>query len=596
MSFRKYWLILLFLLCFARPIARAAAESVAEHKEARENLGASWLAKDLEQRLRGFFAHDFLVQKLLDKIFIRSQPAPPYTVMPKSFLLHKGKTITNITLHKHGRASSQGIWWQAMLHKITPTTKDWVIWEQLPFAVGDRLAPQQLLKGEKNLDKLPFIGHTKIEVKACADNNDVVDVHVTTQDRFPITVGLASVGLGASLGYNNLLGWGHSLQGQLLYQQGLGYGSTYRAPNIRSSGVTSEGQYLYTPKKTTCCLRAFRKFDGQADYAGGVTLGYKKQSKERLLDGHMHPKPSTWSLYHWDSWLGKALGSSKKAGQGQFFATGRVSQQYFKQRPLVARNHNRYFHRYVLGVGSLGFANKRQYEDQRIYGIGDQECIPYGSKINLTGGYQFGEWFNRPYLRLDLVQGWRKPSLGHWYGVVSVGTFWHAKAMEQSIVKLHLNHFTPLLRLGKQWLRQFINLSYLGGFNLFTGECISTNTNKVPSALKDPFPGGTQRFQLGLETVVFMPVRFAGCQVAALGFVEAVRLQDAQGKVRQQSFCKALGLGLRCEHARWRLGTLQVKVSYQPLVQGVGLELGNVTHPFSDLNVDAPGTIPFQEY
>ncbi len=592
MLLRKYWIALLLLLDLACPISWAAAENPTKHQEALgHNLNTSWLAKDLEQQLRSFLQHDFLVQKLLDSVFIR----PQLTVTSTPFLPYKGKNITSITLHKQGVFSSQDTWWQSVLHKITPITKDWVIWEQLHLAVGDKLVPQQLIQSEMDLNKLPFIEKAKIEVQERKDSNDAVDIHVTTQDQLPISWALDLMALRASLGYNNLLGWGHSLQGQLLYKQGQGI--TYRAPNIGRSGITGELQYSYTPRKTNRFFRAFRKFDDQASYAGEIVLGHTRRDKRRLLDGHTYPQLSTWSFYHWDSWLGKTFGSSNKEGQGQFVVTGKVSQQRFIQRPQVAPNFNRYFHHYVFGVGSLGFTNKRYYEDQLVHGLGDTEYIPYGSKVNLIGGYQLGEFVDRPYLRLDLAQGGRVPALGHWYGAMHIGGFWHAKTVEQGIVKLHLNHSTPLLRLGNQWMRQFINLSYLGGFKLLTGDCISTNTNRVSPTFGDPFLGGTQRLQLGLETVVFTPIRLAGCRVATLGFVEAVRLQDSQGRVRQHSFCKALGVGFRCAHPRWRLGTLQVKGSYYPLVQGIGFELGNVgIGPFDDLNINVPGIIPFQEY
>ena len=598
MFLRKYWIALLLLLVLASPISWAAAEHLTEPNEALgHNLGASGLSEDLAQRFSNLFQHDFLIEKLLDSISIRPQLIPPYAVKLQSLLPYKDKNITSITLHKQGVFSSQATWWQSGLHKITPITKDWVIWDELHLAVGDRLAPAQLIQSEIALNKLPFIEKAKIEVQACKDSNDAVDIHVTTQDQLPITWDFNLMALKASLGYNNMLGWGHSLEGQLLYKQGLGHGVTYRAPNIRQSGITGELQHYYIPQRTTSLVRAFRKFNDQASYAGKIVLGHTRQAKRRLLDGHTYPQLHTGSFYHWDSWLGRAFRSYKEVDRQQIIVTGGIAGQYFTKRPKVSINTNRYFHHYLLGTGSIGLTNKKYYEALRVYGVGDIESIPYGSKVNLIGGYQLGEFVNRPYLRFDLAQGGRVPTLGHWYGAMNIGGFGHAKTVEQGIVRLQLHYFTPLFTIGGQWLRQFIQLSYLGGFNMFTGEFISTNTRSASSALRDPFWGGTKRFQLDLETVLFPRIYPAGCQLATLGFVEAVRLQNSKGSVKQSSCCKALGIGFRCSHPRWRLGTLQVKGSYYPLVQGIGFELSNVgIGPWNDLNIDAPGTIPFQEY
>ncbi|MEL6606964.1 MAG: hypothetical protein AAFP88_01790 [Bacteroidota bacterium] len=70
-----------------------------------------------------------------------------------------------------------------------------------------------------------------------------------------------------------------------------------------------------------------------------------------------------------------------------------------------------------------------------------------------------------------------------------------------------------------------------------------------------------------------------------------------RGKVRQPGFFKALGLGFRCAHPHWRLCVLQVKMSYQPLTRGIGVEIGSGMRGLSEnFGIDAPGTSPFQEY
>lgn len=590
---RKYRSVLLLLLTCTSSLA--AANTLTEHKHEEHQAGTLLSSRDLEQRLRRFFRYDLLVHKFLDRVFIPQVPAYDLPITGTPFSSYIGKKVDSIILHKHGGWSRPDSWWRSILYSITPLTSDKIIWEQLCIVEGDRLKPQELLQSEAHLAKLPSISQANITVKEHPNNTDAVDIHITTQDQLPITWALNPLGLSTSLGYNNLLGWGYKLESQLWLQQGLAYGVKYNAPNIEGSGITSELKYHQAPQKKVRSFSAFRKFGSQFHYAGALKLGYTKLDRERLLDGSIQPQLTTWSFHHGSSWLGKAWGKEQVAGQ--LIVTSGVFQQRFTQRPAVASHLNRYFHHYVLGAGSVGFVHKYYYKDQWIDGMGDVEYISYGSKINLIGGYQFGEFVSRPYMRLSLAQGGRLLSLGHWHSVAAISGFWHGGAVEQGILKLHLRHFTPLLKLGHHSMRQFINLGYLGGFNLFTGELIGTNTHEVSPKLVDPFLGGTQRFQLSLETVVFSSVHLAGCQVAALSFVEAVRLQDAQGKVRQRSFCKALGIGFRCAHPRWRLGVLQVKVSYQPLIQGIGLEIGRGKQGcLEDFDIGAPDTTAFQEY
>ncbi len=297
----------------------------------------------------------------------------------------------------------------------------------------------------------------------------------------------------------------------------------------------------------------------------------------RVLAGSVTPQATLSSYYRQRIWLGKAFAihPDKERQYGRVFVMGKVAHQHFNKRPAVAKSSNRAFHHGWLGLASLGFSTKRHYEAQWVRGMGSTEHIPYGSKVNLTGGYQLGEFVGRPYLRLDIAQGGGIGPLGHLYGGMNLGGFLHKKAVEQGVVKFHLSYFTPLLGVGNQWLRHFVTLDYLAGHNMFTGELIGSSAEgKV--ALQDPFPGGTQRWQLGLESVLFTPLRLAGCQVAALGFVEAVRLQDGQGKVQQRSFCRVLGVGIRCTHPRFAFGALQAKVGYHPITRAVGLSVSGL--------------------
>ena len=386
------------------------------------------------------------------------------------------------------------------------------------------------------------------------------------------------------------------MKNELLYNQGVGYGVTYRAPNIRQSRITGELQYRWTPPKAVRRLHVFKKFSDKTDHAGKIVVNQTRKTKWRILDGSIHPQKTFFSFHHQCIWLGTAIDIGDNCRQGRLFLTSKVTHQHFTQRPTTTQSTNRYFHHYIFSVGSVGFSNKRHYKDRLIYGVGSVESIPYGSKVNFIGGYQFGEFMNRPYFRIDLAQGKRIQRLGYLYGAVHVGSFWHKKAIEQGIVQLQLDYFTPLLEIGHQWIRQLIRINYLKGHNMLTGELISTNLRKVTKSLKDPFPGGTKRLHLSFETVLLALKRFAGCQVAALGFLEAVKLEDAQGKIKQSSFCKVLGLGLRCAHPRLTFGPLQIRLGYSPLTQSMYFAINTITGVSNKLEISEPGTISFQEY
>ncbi|MCU0317922.1 MAG: hypothetical protein MUC61_01085 [Amoebophilaceae bacterium] len=597
MALRAYWIVLLLLCCLACQLNLASAKEPSRCQEVpHDNHSNSPLSEDLVQQLTRRLPNNKLAQWLLDRLFTHPQ-APKKKSTTATYFPYEGKNMGCIRLNKHGAACTNTASWGQLAKIICPTTKDSVILRQLGCSPGDSLFSQQLLASQDRLNELTYIAEAKITVQEQEGNGDTVDVHITTRDRWPITINLGfdSEKPAFCITHNNLFGWGHTWQHRFLYNQGLEYNSTY----IQQSGVTSELQYLATQKKSIKKISIFRDFTDQVDHAGGISASRIRQVERRIIDGSPAPQETSYSFYHQCLWLGTTFKHYGIDGhhEGHFFVTGKVVHQHFDQRPVVTKSTNRYFHHHVLGIGSLGFVNKQVGEDRLVDGAGNAENISYGSKVNLIGGYQFGEFINRPYLYLNIAHSRHLRQLGHFYGAMHVSGFWGERTVEQGILQLQLHYFTPLLGMGSQLIRQFIRLDYVAGYNMFTGELISTNIKKVAKKFKDPFLGGTRRLCIGLETVLFTPTRLAGCQVATLGFVDMARLEDARGKVQQNSFCKALGIGWRCTHPRFSLGTLQVKLGYAPITQNMlfAINLGTADS-LDDLDIGEPEIMLFQEY
>lgn len=594
MSFQKCWIVL--LLCLTYQVHCKAASQLTEHKATdHAPTKTQLLSTDLVQQLERKIPKNRYTQWLLDFLLVHSQ-TPRYEPTIDLYIPYTGQLIGLIQLDKQGVVHAQTSGGKRLASRMLPTTQDWVILNQLSFVSGDTIAPQQLIASQERLNALTYIKAAQITVQADPRHRDTVNVHIATKDRFPIDLTPSLKKPSLSLTHKNLFGWGHLGQCQVFYEQGIGYNLMYSAPH---AGISSEFKYLNTAKKGIKRFRVFKKFTAQPGYAGKVEISNNKKEQEWILDGSTYPQSISSSWRQQRVWLGATFKSRfvHEDHPGRLFFTGKVARLYFKERPETTKSINRHFHNHILVVGSIGFSDKQHYEAQRVYSVGTIEHIPYGSKVNLMGGYQCGEFVNRPCLRLDVAQGRHIQQLGHLYGAVHASGFWHKKAVEQGIVQLQLDYFTPLLGIGNQWIRQFVKLDYLAGYNMFTGELISTNRNKVATKFQDPFPGGTQRLYLGVETVLLTPRLVAGCQVAALGFIDMVRLKNDRGSVQQSSFCKALGVGFRCAHPHFSLGTLQVKTGYAPITKTMLFTIDIVAAgPLGNLDIGEPEVMSFQAY
>lgn len=601
MSCRKY--VILLLICWPfQGFARFASNN--ERKPPEQASSHPWLTEDIYLQLSKRWAHKPLTKRLLHLIFLPATAWPPQASNP-SWGRYQGRIIESIHLQQLGVFESApsdtaaNKPWKRLGRLLFPPTRSWVIRQYLCFNARNQLAATQLKNSQEALNQLPYLEKAWIKVTPSPGSNDTVDVLVTTQDAFPIKPGLALERKILTLSHQNLAGLGHTWASRFSYNQRLGYGLTYQIPHIQGSYITGELQYLNTDKKQVKRLGMYRDFMQCIAYAGGAEISYTKQRKERLLDGHTAPVETPYGFHYQHLWLGKACQASLVGDkiQGQFFLTGRIAHQAFTERPMVRASFNRAFHSYTFVLGSWGFARSVHHQARFIHDVGCTEAVLGGAKLNLIGGYQLGEFIKRPYVQLDVAQAKYGARIGYLATSLKLGGFLHNQAIEQGIMQLTTRYFTPLLPLGSHAMRQFVELSYLAGLNMFTGELISTHTKPVPKAWADPFPAGTKRLKLQLATAWWLAKRLAGCQVAILGFIDAVHLRDADGSQLQSSFCEAWGVGFRLGHERFTFGTLQVKLSYRPLVQAVALSVSNTIklHP-DDLAIGEPGTIPFCQY
>ena len=599
MLHRKRCIIYLLFL-FLPTVASHGASDTTESKNIKQYLHILWLQEDLDEYLRKKCHKNKLLQKLISLIFIE----PHILRQPKQqplFLIYEGKKIGNIQLSRRGIFDPKKNLWTRAISIVIPKTRHWVIKEQLHFKKDDRLSAQKLTNSQHRLDKLPFLSKSNFTIHKNSNYKDTVNVHVTTQDQFPITPSIDMAEMKLFITHNNLMGWGHKLEGQFSYNHRLEHGYTYQATNIKRSGITSKLQYFDGQKKGIVGLKIFRAFNEKNKYAGQIDVSYVRKEKERFLDGFTNLQVTPWSYYDQKFWLGRTFELPQNDHQAKIFLIGSATCKYFEKRPRVMASgqfRNAFFHHNRLFLtGTIGFRLLKRYKNQPIGTLGTVEYIPCGNKIMLTGGYQRGEFVDRPYLRIDITQGRHINRIGHLYSNINIGGFSHKQSIEQGIINLHLGYNTPLLTLGKKSFRQLIKLKYLAGFNMFTGELISTNEYKVAADFKDPFVGGTKRIQLTSETTIFTSKRLLGCKTAALGFVEAVQLQDDQNRVRQSVLCKALGIGLMLAPPRFIFDALQVKLRYYPIVDDIGWEVGGrVACEFGDFCVGGPSTIPFVEH
>ncbi len=209
--------LITLLLCLTFQVAAIAAEQRTAAEDMHNiPVGYLCLSEDITVQLAGILPKNSFGQWLLKLLFIAPQSAEAAPT-PLCYQPYAGKVIGQIQLDKQGGFGAYDAQWKPAWRLIT-TTRDSVILRKLSFAQGDAIVPEQLLAAQQRLKNLPWMEEAKITLRE--KEAGIVDVHIATQDRFPISLALDPDESSSSFGYNNVLGWGHVLQHQCYFEGG----------------------------------------------------------------------------------------------------------------------------------------------------------------------------------------------------------------------------------------------------------------------------------------------------------------------------------------------------------------------------------------
>jgi hypothetical protein len=526
-------------------------------------------------------------------------PDMAYASSEKDFAWHnyQNKLISHVYVSQVGVVQRfvEDNYLQQLYKKIAyplfPPTKSWVINSRLTFKVGDLVDVQQLQRSLESLRKLPYIKQAELHI--IPHNANTVAIRVATEDKLPIQVGLDQKRKIIKVQHCNVAGWGHTWINYFSYDKKFGYGFTYQWAIPVMGYLIGEINYLHTYAKRLKRVAIFQNFNQASPHAGMVEISKQRLYKAQRLDGRAKLVPIAYNFYYRNLWLGKTWASKHLGLEGQFYVSARIEQKDFKGRPVVRPVHNRIFHNHIFMLASFGFAYQKPHNEHFVLHTGSVEPMLTGLKYNLIGGYQVGEFWNRPYVGIAVAKAQFIPKLGYLMGSSELGGFLRYPHLEQELVKLSVKYFTPLLASKHYRIRHFFKVDYLAAFNLFTGECLSKDTKRKRGKGADAAPLNHQRLQVHLETVCWPKQLIAGCQVATLAFLEAVVLPHASSKIRY--FWRTLGFGFRIGHDRFSFGTIQANLSYNPSLRVIGFSIGtSINWCGEDFRIGEPKAIAYR--
>ncbi|GET29728.1 hypothetical protein [Prolixibacter sp. SD074] len=486
-------------------------------------------------------------------------------------------------------------------------TRNQVLRKNLLFKTGDIVDPRTMAENEKLIRDLPYIKDVSIILIPDQLNSQIVDVHIVTKDNFSWGFLLDINGNKSArfdLFNQNMFGLGHEFSIGTVYHSHehptIGFRGFYGINNIGGKFINGAFRIEDTYRKNAVSAMLEKRFlTTKTKNAGGLSFN-RVFRYDYLTDDKVMKLDTTVSSLNLDAWYGHAFArKAEKQAVGHFIVAGRLFSQKFFERPTVSQQSNQLFHNHRIALASIAYSKRFLQKNNLVYGYGITEDIPYGDYLELTSGYDFGEFYNRTYLHLFYSKGMILPNYSYLRFGLGAGSFLYHNHFEQSTILGEGDFFSRLYNINGHQFRQFINVRYIIGLNRFNREYLTLNNEWGIRGFKTEMVRGTQKLTVNMEAVTFLRSQFYGFRFAQYFFSDIGFIGDDSKFILDQDFYAGVGLGFRIRNESLVINTFEFRLTWFPITPPdmrpwTVRALGQPKSKFNDFLGRRPEILPYR--
>jgi len=457
------------------------------------------------------------------------------------------------------------------INRIHPRTRSRVILQNLLFKVGDKVDPFQFADNERILRRLGFFEDVRIMILPRIENPDSVDITVITQDVFPygINITIGDVDKYDFEFYDrNFLGSGNRFAIKYRFkgseEQPHGVEIRHSNPNIRGTFIRSELLYANTWHREGWIGEVSRDFlTPDIRWGGGVSAGFVGQDRVTKTE----PNDTAFveipfKVNQIDLWLGHSYFINNQNRRNEILVTGGTYFTEFTERPFVSEDSNRFYHDRYMYIGSISFTNRKYFNGRKIRSFGRTEDVPTGVRIQFTGGYEVGDFNERPYFGFGYGMGNYFKKLGYMAAFFEIGGFRNNNVWQDATLNVLGIYFTPLKKLRRIQFRQFVELNYSKGL---TDQALFQfiDMHRFIRGISGPLDGD-ERLALNLESNFFTNFYWVGFKMSFFAFADVGFVGYQESLFKNDNFYTGFGAGIRIRNESLVFSTIVISLGYYP--------------------------------
>ena len=503
----------------------------------------------------------------------------------EKFETYEGKIIRHINIDikdvssptLKGDSSWTPSWFGKVGNSLHFKSREWVVRNRLLFRTGDTLDPQVLYESERLLRNSSEFLDAKISPVPIRNYEDSVDVSVTAQDRWTISLQF-SYKTNYKRGYlglsdENFLGLGHFMEAKYTHDEdrriGSGGSLKYTARNIRGTFIDADGRFETDNSSNFKSVGLSRPFTSiYIPWSGALTFSW-------LNDVFNYSNDSIGTMnfpyreIKQDIWIGKTFKiwflPPYLRKNTEVFTSARILHVDHPEKPVNSQISGKLFDSYTQYLISTGLLNRHYFEDKYIDAFGVTEDIPVGEMLSLTLGKDISTISNRFYTGIEIIYSKRIFGLGYTSTDFKLGGFKNAGSREQDLFNLNFIYHSELLKKEEWKYRFFLQTDLLYGFNRFQGEQIYLNTENGIRGLDNILLYGTKRITINLEARVFSPFAPLGFVLGGIVFSDLGLISDTGINLSRSKLYQSYGIGIRTRNESITNTNFVISLAYIPI-------------------------------
>ncbi len=489
-------------------------------------------------------------------------------------------------------------------------TRSYILRDNLLISEGELLDPLAISDNELLIRNLSYIDDTRFVVVP-DENSDSVDIVVITKDKFsvginPIIKSYNNVTI--KLWNENLYGLGHHIQGEASFiadRQPLArfeHGS-YTIPNINGSFITGNIAYDLiddTHKYSIGFTRGYLP----PSINTGLGMQYARYSWEEESNGlDSVPGISDYEMEIQQLFLGHAFDLKDKENSlmHNIYITPGISilNRQYVSRPELIGDDTANHRNFTLFLGNLSLSRNNFYTSNYFYEFGRTENIPYGFMLNLLGGFEAGERYNRFYSGFYISASDYIPRAGYLYAGIGSGGYIRNGRIEEGLIECTVNYSSELFRIRHNKVRIFSYITYDRGINRAAEDYLRFDGNNGIKGFSSEAVTGNQRLSFQVEPVVFTPWVFLGFRFVFFAYAAIGVIGKEENYILDKQLYSGFGLGVRIKNDNLVFDALEISISFFPNSpadqKNFRFDAGGIPTPvFNNFLPGQPGTLPYR--